>query len=143
MVNANELRVGNWVKWNEDDTFMRIGASSFLLPDKRFDPTPLTPEILEKCAHRINVIKWHNEAGEEFVTTDYFFEEKTGVLKARFVEGDILFWFKYNPDDRPRLMSDELVFYNNQHIFRKREYYLHQLQNLYLALTGEELKIFM
>lgn len=121
MIQANELRIGNWVEWvfpnrnNQPNKFQfceiesirtsLVGVLGSAYGYDQIQPIPLTPEILEKC-------------GFEFDTITF---SKSYLLLA---EGDNGFdvWVgglskvKLNPIN-----------------------YLHQLQNLYFALTGEEL----
>lgn len=106
MIQETELRIGNWVIWNEDETFMQIGPTSFLLPDERFNPIPLTPEILEQCGIQNNKIPLRN--GNWLVIPE-------------------LKWVDIQKDENLTL--------------RVRCEFLHQLQNLYFALTGTELEV--
>ena len=138
MVNANELRVGNWVK------SIVLHGSDFL-KFKRFDedlkiaffykeyigayiehiaPIPLTPEILEKCGGKSyllnNVWSFDFNTPKSYIAIDTNFKESFIVLHDE--DGD--------EDDCTGL---PLPINHIKHI--------HQLQNLYFSLTGEELTI--
>lgn len=104
MMNANELRLGNFVleeskrvQLSEDDLEVLFAARNYA----DYEPIPLTPEILEKCGF---------EKGEK----GFWF---TGGIEYN-LEKNLLEGFGYCLIE-----------------------YLHQLQNLYFALTGEELQI--
>jgi len=120
MIQATDLRVGNWVdcrNFNGTGKTIRTQFDWTLWKYLHFlDPIELSPEILEKCG----------------------FEKYTEV-----------------PDDG---IGDELEIWNNYcidvffdvhgalvlkdyHVNINRPKYLHQLQNLYFALTGEELTV--
>jgi hypothetical protein len=97
MIQANELRVGNWVLWNGAVDTVEDGQQ---IDELVFDPIPLTPEILEK-------IDWNG-----------------------YVKLNIGSYFKIDDVGHLYYRSD----YTGINID-----YLHQLQNLYFALTGTEL----
>jgi hypothetical protein len=122
MIEAKELRVGNWVnylyEWQSIDT---IGLYSVGLTGnginttlENLSPIPLTPEILEKAG----------------------FSKSMGSI-----------WW----EDSERLPLSEIAkkfFYSICLSVNKSEWidvthikHLHQLQNLYFALTGEELEL--
>jgi len=131
MIQANEIRIGNWV----DDAFVGFtqvrgedlanwGAINCL-------PIPLTPELLERCGF----VKETSEDIEERTiysiqvannTSLYFDPHKDWMRNDYEVE-----WY----------LSHE---WNNNHFkndFWERPKYLHQLQNLYFSLTNTELDI--
>ena len=118
MINANELRIGNWVKLFNDDFYKIhvisktviqveggiIGGEVFKL--EHIQPIPLTPEILEKCGFKKGSI--------------YFYFSKFRIVKINDSNNWLI------------LLSDTY-----HHLCKLK--HLHQLQNLYFALTGEEL----
>lgn len=140
MIQANELRIGNWVQdpdraiLDENEGYRQvhgltlensivhhvakesssggIGFSGNLL--STINPIPLTPEILEQCGFRND----HGEGSKWWMRPD---------LKHSFGLGD------YNED------FSELTF--SKHPLNTKIKYLHQLQNLYFALVGKELEI--
>jgi hypothetical protein len=77
-----------------------------------FKPIELTPEILEKCG---------------------FIKQENGWYKFNILEDYINLYFE-------RLTKTELSI-SGLGIKMPHIQYLHQLQNLYFALTGEELEI--
>jgi hypothetical protein len=81
-----------------------------------FDPIPLTPEILEACGFKDGVIVTRYEAiiVKEYKTTTQ------GVFKGKWC-----------------MMLCDSIPYQLQHHFQ----YLHELQNLFFALTGKELEV--
>jgi hypothetical protein len=113
MINANELRIGNWVTYKgQSDRIERNDFAQTYLD--RYEPIPITSKILKKCGFE------KQEDGDG----GYYHEllSENGVL---FIEGD-----KKGYTD---------VFIDMWENIRVR--YLHQLQNLYFALTNSELKI--
>ena len=130
MINANELRIGNWLHYKVDyyhptleiqikhDKYEQVDTISYdhlltdLLPDsydinhndrKNYSGIQLTPEILEKCG----------------------FEQQNGVMGWEKESVVIAYetlakYFRLYPRTTPIL-------------------YLHQLQNLFWCLCGEEL----
>lgn len=127
MIPANELRIGNWVKYH-DDTNIRvtpeiisaqIDANKIKGHGSWVYPISLTPEILEKCG---------------FENTGVYYKLQIG---ASYEKGTII-----------------LIIYESrlqisigtggegcEWIFLPAPTSIHQLQNLYFALTGQELKI--
>jgi hypothetical protein len=121
-MNASELRVGNYVMHEptiDDWEEIRIKVGTIIQceisPDS-FEPILLTEEWLLK----------------------FGFEEKHGVFKKYMNEQIIAIGLDgsfglYNDKSRWRIGSS----FSNDYRLK----YVHQLQNLYFALTGEELTI--
>lgn len=120
MIQANELRIGNWIRYKEIPTIV-LGINAldqkYLDPDgdiydlKQCYPIPLTEEILLKCVFE------KSSDGEHF-----------------FI-GHFGFCLVYDGQDycvKPRIIDDLVIAYCKN---------LHQLQNLYFALTGKELEV--
>jgi len=120
---ANELRIGNWII--EDETIYSYGISKtkrqislndFRVSDDNwsdlwdmFKPIPLTEEILLKCGFEKD--KKNNSFN--------IYKHKYYDLFFRIFDGGAISFCL-----------------NNEYVLIK---YLHQLQNLYFALTNEEL----
>jgi hypothetical protein len=111
MIQANELRQDNWV--------LKLGTPSkfdFYVEDDRtyldeFEPIPLTPEILEKCGF------------DKGMGIDHKFQ---GLRLRLWKNNDWILLNTNGCDLYPRMPTIK---------------YLHQLQNLYFALTGKELQV--
>ena len=121
MIQANELRIGNWLEYFTDigDSlgFRQVKASEFLaLYDnpKRAIPIKLTEEILLKCG--FNYKDGEYIKGLWKLVPDFPKEEVVGY--GLFIKR--LDWTRTNENSIK---------------------YLHQLQNLYFALTGKELEV--
>lgn len=127
MVNLNELRRGNFVR--DAVVNSRIIKVSEITPDHilhegdeseepfaddEIDGIPLTPEILEKCGFENPDILPDSFFGKE---TDFELNIKDGKFMAFILMGS----------------TEVSVDIEIKH--------LHQLQNLYFALTGTELEI--
>lgn len=129
MIQANELRIGNWVDFNgekarisqlwEMEAIFKCGDSALY---SELKPIPLTGEILLKAGGKRfdedKIILMLNDPSTHLVLmkvgTHWFPQiEQTGEFASEGVN---------------------VVFLNFID-------YLHQLQNLFFALTGEEIKI--
>jgi hypothetical protein len=113
---ANELRIGNYV--NEYGRIICIESGHDIdLMFEEFQPIPLTPEILEQCG---------------------FVNKPSGIYKYSYeieIDGfDSTFRTWWYGED----ICLEPMGYDTGYISIK---YLHQLQNLFYALTGEELTV--
>jgi len=112
-INANELRIGNWVAIGE----MVERPLTKIIPELcgAYNPIPLTPDILEKAGF----VKSNTEYGDGIPTL--------GKFQISLYDGDnfikMLATVRYDKSVAVKVAS------------------LHQLQNLYFALTGEELNI--
>jgi hypothetical protein len=124
MIKANELRIGNWVLLNTKAIRPRPvkveGKDIYNIDNKsagyeQVESIPLTPEILEKAG----------------------FTEEEDYMELYGYRS-----FKHNTPNTYAKISDNTV----EIYMRGLEDWLlieslHQLQNLYFALTGEELEI--
>lgn len=111
---ANELRIGNYVI--QDVEFIR-GISSMSLHKFNLDlikliPIPLTEEWILKFGFEKKLTVW------------WYFNEKL-VIECGILSNKIFVRFRLN--DYESVEISEIK-------------YVHQLQNLYFALTNEELK---
>lgn len=116
MIDNRELRIGNWVELKNSGS-IKLDADNIgdvLNNPAIFDPIPLTPEILER-------------AGFEKGGEDYFNREVVGNISLFYSEGAISI-----------SLSDNDFESITQKLNIK---YVHQLQNLFYFLCGEELKI--
>ena len=119
---ANELRIGNWVKWNYEESSDGNAYPveyGYELDDIKNNPNivkpiPLTEEWLEKFGF---------EQMKLYTGDNCFVKEKFCVL----CDGQLK-----NYDLRLTFDSDQTI--------RIKLDYVHSLQNLYFALTGEELQ---
>jgi hypothetical protein len=117
---AKELRIGNWYKYYADGKYYnyQIEAKDFISGNiKNFEPIELSEEWLLKFGFEIEKSNSHciafNEVG---------YEHELQLDKEFGTTENCWNITKYGSGYR-------LI------------YYVHQLQNLYFALTGEELKI--
>jgi len=128
MIQANELRIGNLVnilhpiskKWN----FERIKAKTIAniehnpnhdLIVNNIEPIPLTPEILEKCG---------------FERSDNLYS----MYRLQILNEWTAFYIN------PKHSLCELSISKHGAVVKTCKY-VHQLQNLYFALTGDELEV--
>jgi len=123
MIQANELRIGNYLHDPKTGSWLKViqididgNISTYVMDRTKFplpdgwstSPIPLTPEILENCGFE--------------KLPHYFSVERFHITKQ---DNSDYWWTAFNK--------------NNAHINKIK--YLHQLQNLYFALTGQELTI--
>lgn len=127
MIQANELRIGNWLQYKEfcpNEKYFIVKSilghginmdGYTVISPSSYEPIFLTPEILEKCG----------------------FQLSKGKLSLKF----------YKNPKRGRIVnlykvSDGYRYLNTRGVGPSPHInYLHQLQNLYFALTGTELEI--
>jgi len=121
-MNANELRINNWVSRTDGVQIQlsnigrkgtNIGPDEFpvYIEWHMFEPIPLTPEILEKCGF------------EKRGKNGYYGNGKGNLLYIDISNNSLL----------------QAGAYDSWAILTTKLQHLHQLQNLYYALTGEEL----
>jgi hypothetical protein len=113
-IKASELRIGNWLHLKNSD-FIKVDVDNIadvVNNPAIFNPIQLTPEILEKCG----------------------FEDKgSGYLTKSIDEGGAFLMCEY---------GGVSIYHNIEECsFNFPGKYLHQLQNLFFALTGTELTI--
>lgn len=143
MINANELRIGNYVDfygnhirvWSilsptpqrekryDGKCILEIGSpDSFNVPIDEVNPVALTEELLLRCGFEVKI--------EHDVCKRYYIGENP-ITKDWYVS---LVWII---EPKSAGMPDYPFYSNGGHVIK----YLHQLQNLYFALTGEELTL--
>lgn len=114
MIPANALRIGNYVEVEGRPIPILNGQEIDYGHAVQF-PIPLTPEILESCGFK------KIESPQLFG----WYSSVFGNLKLCWCHGDDV-----TLDDKE---GDEIAAFPCKH--------LHQLQNLYFALTGKELTV--
>jgi len=127
MINPLELRIGNYIEMpNEVYPTEVAGVTRYLISDgfgemelERFDPIPLTEEWLLKFGFELSL---NGGAGP-----DQFYYD--GPVPIDF-DNDGKLYLGYRSRDY------DCEIYNHNEIE-----YVHQLQNIVFALTGEELTI--
>ena len=118
MIKANELKIWNWVQcYGNLIQIGNIHPKGTIVGDEPYsiselDPIPLTEEILLKCGF------------EQDGDNDY--------LQLYINDALNILWLGY--------LSIEVNGYFVA-LSEKEQLYLHQLQNIYFALTGEELEV--
>ena len=130
---TNELKIGNFVEidqYPDDRIIIQIedGIDIDQCGKLNASPIPLTEEWLLKFGFYLDKNQWYNikyftdcnESTEEMCITINLASNRCAVFDA-IEETDIVNILSY-----PIMTA-------------KRIYYVHQLQNLYFALTGEEL----
>ncbi len=131
MIQANELRLGNYIlqKLNNKISTVKCNYSHFELlakgDDKTLFPVVLKAELLEKCGFIENKEYALLPEAREFI----LILPISGTNK-----NEIYAYIKSNKECFGRATVNGLVVSNNF-------YQLHQLQNLYFALTGTEVEI--
>jgi len=126
MIEAKDLRLGNWLMYNGKfwqvdslSDFPIIGicddTHESIIGEQSASPIQLSSEILEKCGFVLN--GYYYKRQPEFENIEY-----------RLIEFPSGTW----------IVSKGFINYNHEITAIK---YLHQLQNLYFALTNTELII--
>jgi hypothetical protein len=122
-IKAEELRIGNWVLMQnqlEDYWPMPIEDGCEISGAEKYKPIPLTPEILEKYGFEMTNSKNYLSLPNQSHLYELSIDENNLGIHYQMVT-------KRNVEPRT--------------VIGNRLQYLHQLQNLYFALTGEELQI--
>ena len=116
-----ELRIGNYIEYNGE--IIKLDGSLFACYiqnelDYPFNEIPLTEEILLKFGfNEVEGERWC-DMHEEFEECNYYYLS--------------MFKIYYNPETD--IFEDDSLYHFNVNLK-----YVHQLQNIYFALTGEEL----
>ena len=133
MIKANELRIGNWVYTQSKKLMQHDKTVPFKLKvitaqeQHKWEPIPLTPKILEKCGF----------VKDAFGSYNIWLPQRLQTAESALLfSGDYLYLGQYNDDNRNH---DSICTFWNKDLMK--EFHLHQLQNLYFSLTGEELEI--
>jgi len=128
MIPANELRIGNWAydkKINRNIQFTSFfGLCNIESRPDDYDPIPLTPGVLEACGFR-----WNGDRGS---SKHYFLNGLRIALPSLVLS--ILRDCNAAGESQAGLCGKSI----GDRIYLK---HLHQLQNLYFALTGDELPV--
>jgi hypothetical protein len=112
MMTANELRIGNWLQLETYIKYQINGDGYNTVLDLTI-PIPLTEEILLKCGF------------------------KNGVMLMIDETENVIYFDKYDKAFYTYSGLGEPYSYG----FKSNIKHLHQLQNLYFALTNQELNI--
>ena len=131
MINAIELRPGNYIlqKVNNKIVMVRCNAQHFQLLEngngKDIYPVVLKAELLEKCGFSENEKYPLLPEAREFILVLPVIGNGNNEIRA---------YIKNNKECFGRAVVNNLPVSNNF-------YHLHQLQNVYFALTNEELQV--
>ena len=145
-VRINELRVGNLLK----DPILKIEVTAKLLLAfeenegyiNLYRPIPLTEEWLLKFGFEVKPISKWNGNDADYRPENVSTEQRDFVLDSFILRyeiftfnnvSEITTYCGINSSWYPKVYFDSVPLY--------RLKYIHQLQNLYFALTGEELTI--
>jgi len=153
MIAPQELRIGNWVEadsiyaptkrefvqilsiWNYGDSYVYNASILDGCIDiwlKNIDPIPLSPEILSKCGFIFSNTR--DNAMNNFSIRP-FLNSPRMVLGFYVGVCDKMTLFQWQGETYDTAKPIPMHFGSNHPI------YLHQLQNLVFALSGEELNI--
>ncbi len=132
---ANEIRIGNWILWkgpshdenalvsaiSKEEVIFKCGDSGLIT---ECEPIPLTEEWLMKFGFEEEMMSYN-------LPIDLF-----GGGKRLTFSGDYLFII--DSEKQNTIPTDVITLWNKDVM---KNFYVHQLQNLYFALVGEELTI--
>jgi hypothetical protein len=150
---AAELRIGNWVTYNpesvDDGTeIIPLNVEEILSGGVRlsdgfdntyyFDeilPIPLSPELLEAAgfgyySHKGVVSMEDGGSNEDETTHEWYIQ----IKRTKLVEAYSVSMVKWGE-------QEYFTFQLERGFYRQKIKFLHQLQNLYFTLSGEELSI--
>jgi len=125
MIDRRELRAGNWVDTVYNTPYIKIaeiknhvvcGTNCKGISFPSLKPIPLTEEILLKCGFQINGKYYRSKYIQDSIKLIYDFNQR-------------ILYFKYKGEFSPMIQIPRAIES------------LHELQNLYHDLTGEELEV--
>lgn len=120
---ARELRIGNWYQNKSNDEKLKFQQVTFF-EDAHYvavycDPIPLTEEWLHK----------------------FGFNSKYKSVHMHWNLGPFELNQKSNEDDEHNIIPQEQIWYFSHAGWTPDVLFVHQLQNIYFALTGLELEL--
>lgn len=138
---TNELRIGNWIKYEDKPVqvlqlsammiFCQRDENQFLVncEPKVFQPIELTEEVLLKIG-----FKKETRMSSILYYLDYEINEDENI-RVRYVI--------YNSNALPllRITSPSPIILECYELTKRGIKYLHELQNIYYCLTGNELEV--
>lgn len=136
MIKTRELRIGNKILVGKSEvseviSVMRHGVyvagDNTAIPDEHLQPIPLDQSILEACGFE----------KDGFGAFNYSISPFVGQLKQLSFSGDYLY-LRQGDLEKNRINDHIVVLWNKD---LKKQFYLHDLQNLIHSLTGQELAI--
>jgi hypothetical protein len=143
---ASDLRVGNWIsdrggkEW-QIDHWESANKVSAKIPNMVFDGVEMQGHPLTEDVDYLKPIplteEWHNKFGVELNGHHRFLYKIRDDIAVSFW-GDYAFLVHYNQSVEKPTTEDNVCNLWNKDI-KKRDMYVHEWQNLYHALTGEEL----
>ena len=138
---VNDLRIGNWIKY-EDKLVQVVQLSSLMIlcqreenqflvncAPKEFQPIELTEEVLVKIGFK----------KEERITSNLYYldfeENEDDITRVKYVI--------YNSNSLPllKIITTKYNSFEGFELTKRGIKYLHELQNAYYLLTGQELNI--
>lgn len=131
MINSSELKIGNLIQWNEEvpaivavtgihkDSIDFDGQYKGLMSVERFNPIPLTDDWISKLGFE--------NSEKEFGIG--FYHPNTMLFELYRKNKEFGYYYSVRH-------SNSMVYVLSEHLK-----YVHQLQNLYFCLTGQELII--
>jgi len=137
MIEAKDLRIGNLVI-DLDGSLVKIASGADI--EGTWNPILLTEEILIKAGFEIVNSYFSDGYTNPYVKFDKLEYKKSGFA-LDISEGNIVTLYLAYEQDASNLSqaySGEFTNYEAREVLCK---YVHQLQNLYYVLTGEELEI--
>jgi hypothetical protein len=152
MIKANDLRVGNVIKFNnhlEKEKIVQVNLRFFASwaggrsPDEMkideqisnyYSGIPLTPEILEKCGFKygkVDGVSSFNDDSEREGDTHYW---DLSIKRNDLIDSHEITITKWGE-------QEYFTFQLGRGTYRQQIKYVHQLQNLVYPLAGVELEV--
>ena len=121
-MNANELRIGNLTYMKSKNKIYMVDCGSDIDKSDDLEPIPLTKEWLLKFGFEKNRDSFSKNIG-------LFSKEE----RLSFSGGDLYI----TDSEKSNTIPTDIIMLWDKDVMKN--FYVHQLQNLYYALTGEEL----
>ena len=130
MIKANELRVGNWVSKQGEE--YQCGAATILMLERNeseIEPIPITEDWLLRFGFEKKMLYPHIPTNGDFEIIKWIHADSNG---GQYV---VYFWYHSKFGELQCLTDAIGETISIAHDIK----YVHQLQNLYFAITGEEI----
>lgn len=128
-ISARDLRIGNWLHHTWYKRPSQVNASAILSIEQgsnNYSPIPLTPELLERCG-------FVKDGDFDNHSIDYYRKGCIHIQFPNYEDWDICYVWRDNVIDEKGMRKQYDIVLKS----------LHQLQNLYYALTTIELDVKM
>lgn len=136
MIKPEELRLGNILRRKSNGNICIVTARMLVEIEDNirndYDPISLTEELLLKCGFKSSDYEEKYNADDECANL-FEYRLDIGIFYRDLICKPSQGWYCF--------IADSDMVKDSASVGTQKIYYLHQLQNLYFALTGKELEV--